>query len=165
MRVARIRRDAAHKLTSYLCKNHALVAIEDLHVGGMLQNHQVAQAVSDSNFGEIRRQIEDKARLYGCHVVTIDRWYPSSQTCSGCGWRDSELELADRGFVCQQCGLVLDRDENAARNILAEALRTTGSSSGSHAYGQSSAGTLTGVCETALEEVGTKHCLGGVLNG
>jgi putative transposase len=155
--IAHIRRDATHKLTSYLCKNHAVVAIEDLHVAGMLKNHVLAQAVSDSNFGEIRRHIEYKARLYGCHVVTVDRWYPSSQTCSACGWRDGERTLADRTFVCVQCGLVLDRDLNAARNILRVALRSTASSAGSHACGHSSAGSIIGCCETALAEAGTNH--------
>src|SRR3989475_1960689 len=81
-RVANIRKDAAHKLTCYLSKNHALVAIEDLHVAGMLKNHRLAQAVSDCNFGEIRRQLEYKAEWHGAHLVAIDRFYPSSKTCS-----------------------------------------------------------------------------------
>src|SRR6266700_4006048 len=143
-RVANIRRDAAHKLTSYLSKNHALVAIEDLHVAGMLKNHKLAQAVADSNFGEIRRQLEYKAEWRGTRVVTVDRFSPSSKTCSACGWRESEQTLADRTFGCRDCGMVLDRDENAAKNILHEALRTTASSAGSHAYGVGSAGLLNG---------------------
>jgi putative transposase len=159
-KVTSIRGDAAHKLTSYLCKNHALVAIEDLHVAGMLKNHALAQAVSDSNFGEIRRHIEYTARLYGCYVVTIDRWYPSSQICSTCGWRNDEQTLADRPFVCEQCGMVLDRDVKAAKNLLSEALRTTASSAGSHASGESSAGNAKGHCETALAERGTNHLCG-----
>ncbi|GCE45926.1 RNA-guided endonuclease InsQ/TnpB family protein [Thermosporothrix hazakensis] len=141
-RIARIRKDAAHKLTTSLCKNHALVAIEDLHVAGMLNNHKLAQAVSDSNFGEIRRQLEYKAVWHGVHLVKIDRFYPSSKRCSACGWQDDEQTLADRLFTCHECGLVLDRDLNAAINILQEALRTTGSSSGSHAYGVGSSGLL-----------------------
>ncbi len=155
--VANIRRDAAHKLTTYLCKNHALVAIEDLHVEGMLANHKLAQAISDSNFGEIRRQLEYKAAWHGIYLVVIDRFYPSSKTCSGCGWQDSEQTLADRVFLCKECGMVLDSDENAARNILAKALQTTESSSGSHAYGERSAGNAIGHCETALVEVGTNQ--------
>ena len=159
-RVANIRKDAAHKLTSYLSKNHALVAIEDLHVTGMLKNHKLAQAVSDSNFGEIRRQLDYKTSWYGVHLVVIDRFYPSSKTCSACGWIDEDQNLSDRVFVCEDCGSVLDRDENAARNILHEALRTTGSFSESHAYGQSSAGLVSGSGETALVEVGTNLHLG-----
>ncbi|HEX4206504.1 MAG TPA: RNA-guided endonuclease TnpB family protein [Ktedonobacteraceae bacterium] len=116
-RIAHIRKDAAHKLTSYLVKNHALVAIEDLHVAGMLKNHKLAQAVSDSNFGEIRRQLKYKAEWYGKHLVTVDRFYPSSKTCSDCGWDHQELTLAERTFICKACGLVINRDLNAAINI------------------------------------------------
>src|SRR5205085_9919881 len=97
-RIANIRKDASHKLTSYLVKNHALVAIEDLHVAGMLKNHHLAQAVSDSNFGEIRRQLEYKAEFYSTHLVMVDRWYPSSKTCSGCGYVKPELSLGERTF-------------------------------------------------------------------
>jgi putative transposase len=159
-RVANLRKDAAHKLTSYLTKQHALVAIEDLHVAGMLKNHKLVQAVSDSNFGEIRRQLEYKATWHGVHLVTIDRWYASSKTCSGCGWVDEDQDLGDRTFICQECGLVLDRDLGAAINILKEALRTTGSFSGSDAYGESSSGLVSGSGETALVEIGTNHRCG-----
>jgi len=159
-RVANIRKDAAHKLTSYLSKNHALVAIEDLHVAGMLKNHKLAQAVSDSNFGGIRRQLEYKACWQSVHLVIIDRWYASSKTCSGCGWVDEDQDLSDRTFICQECGLGMDRDLNAAINILHEALRTTGSFSESHAYGESSSGLVSGSGETALVEIGTNLHLG-----
>jgi putative transposase len=159
-RVANIRHDAAHKLTTCLCKNHALVAIEDLHVAGMLKNHKLAQAVADSNFGEIRRQLEYKARLYGTHLVVIDRWFPSSKRCSACGWIDEDQDLSDRVFICHECGLVTDRDLNAAINILHEALRTTGSFSESYACGERSAGSVNGRCETALAEAGTNHLCG-----
>lgn len=159
-RVANIRKDAAHKLTCYLSKNHALVAIEDLHVAGMLKNHKLAQAVSDSNFGEIRRQLEYKASWQSVHLVIIDRWYASSKTCSGCGWVDEVQDLSDRTFICQECGLGMDRDLNAAINILHEALRTTGSFSESHAYGESSSGLVSGSGETALVEIGTNLHLG-----
>ena len=158
--VANIRKDAAHKLTSYLSKNHALVAIEDLHVAGMLKNHKLAQAVSDSNFGEIRRQLEYKASWQSVHLVIIDRWYASSKTCSGCGWVDEDQDLSDRTFICQECGFVMDRDLNAAITILNEALRTTGSFSESHAYGESSSGLVRGSGETALIEIGTNLHLG-----
>src|SRR5437667_3421608 len=159
-RVANIRKDAAHKLTTSLCKNHALVGIEDLHVAGMLKNHCLAQAVSDSNFGEIRRQLEYKSAYHGTHLVLVDRFYPSSKTCSGCGYIKPELSLSERTFVCEDCGMVLDRDLNAAINILKEALRTTGSFSESDAYGQGSSGLVSRSGETALEEVGTNLHLG-----
>ena len=151
--IANIRKDASHKLTSYLCKNHALVAIEDLHVAGMLKNHCLAQAVSDSNFGEIRRQLEYKAEWHGTHLVTIDRFYPSSKTCSACQWVDEDLTLADRVFICEQCGMVLDRDLNAAINIR----RVAGSSPDTlNACGEKSAGSCMSESETFLVEAGTK---------
>jgi len=155
-RIANIRKDASHKLTSYLSKNHALVAIEDLHVAGMLKNHKLAQAVSDSNLGEIRRQLEYKAAWHGTHVVTIDRFYPSSKTCSGCDYIKPELSLRERTFVCEQCGMVLDRDLNAAKNIVAEALRSTASSGGTYACGVDSSGLRNGASETVYVEAGTQ---------
>jgi putative transposase len=126
-------------------------------VKGMLANHKLAQAVSDSNFGEIRRQLEYKSSWHNVHLVVVDRWFLSSKMCSACGWIDEDQDLSDRTFICHECGLVLDRDLNAAINILNEALRTTGSFSESYAYGQGSAGNVDGGCETALVEVGTNH--------
>jgi putative transposase len=159
-RVANIRKDAAHKLTSSVCKNHALVALEDLNTAGMLKNHCLAGAVSDSNFGEIKRQLLYKAKREGTVLVLIDRFHPSSKTCSCCGWINEELTLADRVFVCLDCGSVADRDYNAAKNIVAEALRSTGSSSGSNAYGVGRSGCSNGNSETTHVEVGTRPRLG-----
>jgi len=141
-RVAYIRRDVTHKLTSYLVKNHALIAIEDLAVSGMLKNHKLAQAVADSDFGGIRRQLTYRAERDGTCLVVIDRFYLSSKTCSSCGYVKPELALQERTFVCEACGMVRDRDHNAAINLLLEALRATDSSSGSHAYGVGSSGVL-----------------------
>ena len=163
-RVAHIRCDATHKLTTHLVKHHALVAIEDLHVSGMLKNHKLAQAVADSNFGEIRRQLTYKAAFHGTYLVVIDRFYPSSKTCSACGYIKAELALQERTYICEACGMRLDRDQNAALNLLHEALRCTASSAGTYACGQSSSGRLTGAGETALDEAGTNHRLGSVLN-
>ena len=129
-------------------------------MAGVLKNHRLAQAISDSNFGEIRRQLEYKAAWHGVHLVTIDCFYPSSKTCSGCGWKQEELSLSERVFVCQHCGYVAERDYNAAKNILHEALRRTESSSGTDAYGESSSGLHTGASETALVEVGTNLHVG-----
>jgi len=156
-RIANIRKDAAHKLTSSLCKNHALIAIEDLHVSGMLKNHCLAQAVSDSNFGEIRRQLEYKANWYGVHLVIVDRFYPSSQTCSCCKWRDEGLTLSDRVFVCLDCGYVADRDYNAAKNIRNVAVSSIDTQ---NACGQRSAGPYSGMGETVLGEAGTNQRYG-----
>jgi putative transposase len=156
-RIAHIRKDAAHKLTSYLVKNHALVAIEDLHVAGMLKNHCLAQAVSDSNFGEIRRQLEYKAAWHGTHLVVIDRFYPSSKTCSGCGYIKPELSLSERTFICEDCGMVIDRDLNAALNIRNVAVSSIDTK---NAHGAGSAGLPEKTSETCHDEVGTNPHLG-----
>jgi putative transposase len=158
--VARIRRNAAHQLTNSLVKHHTLIAIEDLHVAAMLKNHALAGAVSDSNFREIRRQLEYKASWHGVYLVVIDRWFPSSKKCSACGRIDEDQDLRDRVFICQECGLVIDRDLNAARNILAEAVRPTASSAGSNASEVGSAGLLSGASETSHVEGGTNHLCG-----
>jgi putative transposase len=155
--VTTIRKDVTHKLTTYLCKNHALVAIEDLNVAGMLKNHCLAQAVSDSNFGEIRRQLEYKSAYYGTHLVLVDRFYPSSKTCSGCGYIKPELSLSERTFVCEDCGMVLDRDLNAAINVRMVAVSSIDTQ---NAYGERSTGSVNGRCETALVEVGTNQLCG-----
>ncbi|HEX9131042.1 MAG TPA: transposase, partial [Ktedonobacteraceae bacterium] len=105
--------------TTQVCKNHAYVAIEDLHVAGMLKNHHLAQAISDASMGEIRRQLTYKAERFGTHLAVVDRFYPSSKTCSSCGWIDENLDLSRRVFGCIECGYIADRDYNAAKNILA----------------------------------------------
>ncbi len=156
-RIAHIRKDAAHQLTSYLVKNHALIAIEDVHVAGMLKNHKLAQAVSDSNFGEIRRQLEYKSLWHGTHLVTVDRFYPSSKTCSSCGWVNEKLTLADRTFICEQCGPAIDRDLNAAINLKIVAVSSIDTR---NACGQKSTGAFNGMRETVLVEAGTNHLYG-----
>ena len=115
-RIAHQRANTLHQFTSRLAKTKSVVVIEDLNVAGMLKNHHLAQAIADVGFGELRRQLSDKAAWYGCRVLVASRWEPSSKTCSGCGWVDEDLTLADRTFRCEQCSQVLDRDLNAAIN-------------------------------------------------
>jgi len=136
-KVANQRANTLHHLTSRLAKTKAVVVIEDLNVSGMLKNHHLAQAIGDVGFYEFRRQLTYKAVWYGCRVVVASRWEPSSKTCSGCGWVDEDLTLADRTFQCQVCSRVLDRDLNAALNLA----QLAGSSSDSqNACGEESAG-------------------------
>ncbi|NES25860.1 MAG: IS200/IS605 family element transposase accessory protein TnpB, partial [Symploca sp. SIO3E6] len=115
-RIANIRKDVIHKLTSWLCKNHAIIGLEDLKVSGMMKNHKLAGAVADSSLYEIRRQTEYKAEWYGCELVFADRFYPSSKTCSSCG-HIQEMPLKERTFKCLACGQILDRDLNASLNL------------------------------------------------
>lgn len=116
-RVANIRADFTHKLTTRICRENQTVGIEDLHVKGMLANDKLARAISDVGFGMFRAQIEYKAKRYGTHLVTADRWYPSSRLCSVCNWKNEALTLKDREWTCAQCGTHHDRDHNAALNL------------------------------------------------
>jgi len=93
------------------------VVVEQLNVAGMVRNRHLARAISDTGMAELRRQLGYKTQWYGCRLVVADRFYPSSKTCSGCGWVKAKLTLAERTFCCEACGLVLDRDLNAARNL------------------------------------------------
>lgn len=108
-----------HNLTTMLVNNYDVICIEDLNVSGMLQNHKLASSVSDTSFSMFRNQLEYKCRWYGKELIVIDRFYPSSKTCSRCGWKNKDLKLSDRTFVCKDCGLEINRDLNAAINIQA----------------------------------------------
>ena len=116
-RVADVRADAINKATTVIAGNYSVVCIEDLHVAGMVKNHSLARSVSDAAFGEFRRQLEYKTTRSGATLHVVDRWYRSSKTCSGCGSVKAKLSLSERTYRCDSCGLVLDRDLNAAINI------------------------------------------------
>lgn len=116
-RIANCRSDTLHKLTTMLAQTYSDISIEDLNVAGMLKNHRLAKAVSDASFSELRRQLEYKTAKTGAKLHVIDRWYPSSKTCSNCGSVKAKLSLTERTYKCEHCGLVIDRDLNAAINI------------------------------------------------
>lgn len=116
-RITWIRHDFINKLTTRLCRENQAVVIEDLHVKGMLKNHSLARSISDEGWGELRRQLEYKAAIYGTKIIVANRWLPSSKRCSVCGEIKKELSLSEREFVCEHCGVVLDRDHNAALNL------------------------------------------------
>ncbi|MER5472566.1 IS607 family element RNA-guided endonuclease TnpB [Streptomyces sp. NPDC002685] len=118
-RVANLRADALHKLTTAVTAEYGTVVVEDLNVAGMLRNRRLARRIADAGFGEIRRQLTYKTRRNGCRIVAADRWFPSSKTCSGCGVVKAKLPLHIRTYECDACGLVIDRDDNAARNLAA----------------------------------------------
>ncbi len=119
LRVFNIRQDTLHRLTTHLAKSHSRVVIEDLCVSGMLKNRKVARAVADVGFYECRRQLEYKCQWYGSRLVVAPRTYPSSKLCSRCGCQKKELLLSEREYACEQCGLKIDRDLNAALNLVA----------------------------------------------
>jgi putative transposase len=122
-KMATIRADDSHKLTTMLTQKYTLIGIEDLNVKGMLSNHKLARSVADMSFFEFRRQLTYKAQTTQSRVVVADRWFASSKTCSECGSVKDKLELSERTYHCEFCGFVCDRDVNAALNLRNYAVR------------------------------------------
>lgn len=123
-RIANIRQDVAHKMTTSLTDNYGIVCIEDLNVNGMMKNHKLVKHIADAGFYEKRRQLEYKALEKGGTVQTVSRWFPSSKLCSNseCTYKNVELKLSDRKWICPECGQENERDFNAAINIKNEGL-------------------------------------------
>jgi IS605 OrfB family transposase len=119
VRIADVRRNALHHLTSELALTHGTVVVERLNVAGMLRNRRLTRRIADAGWGELRRQLGYKTAWGGGMLVQADTFYPSSKTCSGCGYVKAKLPLSERTYRCERCGLVLDRDLNAARNLAA----------------------------------------------
>ena len=118
-----------HQVSNTLINENQVICMEDLNVKGMLRNHKLAESIQEMDFGEFKRILEYKANWYNRKIVYVDRFYPSSKTCHNCGYINKDLKLSDRQWVCPQCGEVIERDYNAALNILEEGLRIIGSSS------------------------------------
>ena len=116
-RITNQRHNFLHQTSTYLAKNHSLIVTEDLHVKGLIQNKKLSKYWADLSHGMFQRFLEYKAPLYGSRVIKIDRWFPSSKLCSNCLYYHRDLTLTERVFNCPLCGLVLDRDHNAALNI------------------------------------------------
>ena len=111
-----------------------MIVLEDLAVQNMIRNRRLAKAIADCGWGTFRAMLAYKAARYGRRVIVIDRWYPSSKTCSACGYLLAELSLGTRAWQCPSCGTRHDRDINAAKNILAAGLAIAGDTPG-HACG------------------------------
>jgi putative transposase len=111
-----------HRTSARLVRDHDVIVIEDLNVSGMVRNRRLAKAISDCGWGEFRRQLQYKAARAGRRLMVIDRFYPSSKTCSACGHLLAALSLRTRAWQCSSCGTRHDRDVNAAKNILAAGL-------------------------------------------
>lgn len=160
--VANQRADSLHKMTTYLALTYALIGLEDLNAKGMLANHHLAQAVSDASFFEVKRQLLYKSEQQGGYVQLVDRWYASSKTCHCCGWVKEDLTLAERVWICEQCGAVIERDFNAAQNVRDEAIRkvsgvpAVASSGQKFACGAERSGLVVTSGETVCDEAGTE---------
>jgi putative transposase len=122
-RIANVRTDYLHKLSRRLVTESQGIAVEDLNVKGMMRNDSLAKAIGDAGWGTFNRMLEYKCKRAGKFFVKVDRFYPSSKTCSECLYRRDSMPLTVRTWTCDDCGVVHDRDENAARNISHEAVR------------------------------------------
>lgn len=126
--IACMRADWLHKLTTQIAETAGIVAIEDLHVKGLIRNRCLSRSFSDAAVGKLLDLLESKVPRQGGMLLKVDRFFPSSQLCHSCGARKDDLQLSDRLFVCPNpdCGYTGDRDENAADNLILEALRVFG---------------------------------------
>lgn len=116
--IANARKDTFDKYSTNIVKQYDYIVIEDLDVVGMVKNHNLAKAISDSSFRQLRTMLEYKAKWYGKELVVIDRFFPSTKMCSNCGHVKTTILLSQREYYCKSCGVNLDRDFNAAKNIL-----------------------------------------------
>ena len=121
-RITDRRRDVLHKLSTRIIRENQTVIIEDLSIRNMVRNHTLARAISDASWAEFRRQLEYKADWYGRTVIAVDRFYPSSKTCSACGHLAAKMPLNIREWTCAACGVRHDRDVNAAKVLQAAGL-------------------------------------------
>lgn len=135
-RIAAIRSDALHQLTTNLTRRFHTIGIEDLNVRGMIKNRHLARSVADMGFFEFRRQLEYKAAMRGGQIVVADRFYPSSKTCSACGHKLEVLPLSVREWTCPTCATRHDRDVNAATNLKNMAVSSTVSACGEEGAGR-----------------------------
>lgn len=130
------RKDVIHKLTTQLCRENQTIVIEDLNIKGMIKNRKLSRSILDSSFYEIKRQLKYKSKIYGNNLIVVDRFFPSSKTCSSCGNVKDSLGLSERTYICNECGLEIDRDYNASLNLCRVGYTRT------NAYRQESSGLI-----------------------
>jgi putative transposase len=141
--------DFAHKVSKHLIDNYEIVGLEDLNVAGMMKNRSLSRRIAHASFGRLRRFTSYKATWYGSQVVLVDQFYPSSKTCSDCGAVKTKLSLSERNYNCSDCGLSIDRDLNAALNIMNVAQSCWETING---RGGDSSGSYLGKNETVTDE-------------
>lgn len=153
-RIANQRKDFTNKVTTALVRENQAICVEDLNVSGMVRNHHIAKAVEDASFGELVRQLGYKCAWHGRDFVKVGKFYPSTRTCSCCG-HVQDMPLSVRTYRCPECGMVLDRDQNAARNILAEGMRLLGRDTPeAKACGEGTSPVVASVAQAILVEAG-----------
>ena len=148
-RIKNQRNDWLHKVTTQLCRENQTVVIEDLNVAGMLKNHKLARSISDIGFGEFRRQLGYKSKIFGTELLVADRFFPSTKLCWACG-RIKDMPLSERVYRCE-CGYVADRDLNAARNLSTLGYR------GINACGEEGSGSPWRVKPTSMKQELEQH--------
>jgi len=148
-RIAAVRSDALHKLTTDLTRRFHTIGVENLNVRGMVRNRHLSRSIADMGFFEFRRQLEYKAAMRGGRVVVADRFFASSKTCSACGKKLDELPLSMREWTCSSCGVVHDRDVNAAANLENMAVSSTVAACGEEGAGRR--------CKTAVKPASVKQ--------
>ncbi|OGS50652.1 MAG: hypothetical protein A3K65_08960 [Euryarchaeota archaeon RBG_16_68_12] len=117
LKISNVRKDALHKATTKLARTKSVIVVEDLGVRGMMANHRLAKSIADAGWGEFFRQLEYKTAWYGSRLVVADRFFPSTKMCSQCGNVKETISQIERMYSCERCGMVMDRDLNAAINI------------------------------------------------
>lgn len=122
-KIASCRLDTLHKVSHQLVNENDLIICEDLNVKGMIKNHKMSKHIADASWGNFVTLLQYKCDWYGKELVKVNRFYPSSKTCGGCGWINQDLKLSDREWTCNSCGVIHDRDVNASMNILKEGLK------------------------------------------
>jgi putative transposase len=143
-RVANQRKDFLHRSSSALVKTHDRLCVEDLAVSNLVRNRPLARHIADAGWGTFRQMVDYKASWYRTELLIAPRWFPSTRTCSSCGWHWAEMALSDRVFRCPHCGVVMDRDRNAAVNLAAWA--NAESASASQAPDPEARGRVTKAC-------------------
>ena len=118
-----IKENYLHEVVNTLVNENQVICIEDLNVNGMLKNHNLSKSIQELSLTDFKRILDYKCDWYGRYLITIDRYYPSSKLCSCCGFKNDDLTLKDREWICPHCGQIHDRDYNASLNILREGLR------------------------------------------
>lgn len=121
-KIANQRKDFLHKVSYEIVKNHDIICMESLNVKGMMSNHKLAKHIADVGWSRFGNFIQYKSEWYGKTKVEINRFFPSSQICSECGYRNTKLKLSDREWICPECGCTHDRDNNASKNIQSQGL-------------------------------------------